>query len=395
MNILLVIHEQLDPNSGAAGSTFRIGEEYRKLGHNVHYYSMDRLPKKLPSLVQRFLFPEFVATQILQLSRKEHFDVIDASTGDAWFWAKLLRHFHNHPTLLVTRSHGLEHLKNLADREDARLGNLTLSWKYRFYRGSIQLWEVATSMQCADLVFLLNQQERSYAIECLNVKPERAHVFPNGIPDSFLKLPYEPLSDSKTSPLKIAQVSTYIPRKGIHYSAPALNRILRRYPNVQVSFFGTACFECQDVAQVYADFAPEVRDRIQVIPRFQHDQLPTLLRGYHIKLFPPLSEGFGKALVEAMACGLAPITTSTPGPMEIARDGHDAIVVPPRDSQAIENALERLINDRVYLEQLRCNAYSTAQHFSWQSIAQARLCAYEATIHQKNTALHKSYSFFK
>jgi glycosyltransferase involved in cell wall biosynthesis len=80
------------------------------------------------------------------------------------------------------------------------------------------------------------------------------------------------------------------------------------------------------------------------------------------------------ALPEAMACGLAPVTTATPGAMEIVRDGHDAIMIPPRDSQAIEQALERLISDRPYLERLRRNAYATAQRYSWTRIARENSC---------------------
>jgi glycosyltransferase involved in cell wall biosynthesis len=84
-----------------------------------------------------------------------------------------------------------------------------------------------------------------------------------------------------------------------------------------------------------------------------------------------------------MACGLAPITTATPGPMRIVRDGHDAIIIPPRNSQAIEQALERLINDRPDLDRLRCNAYATAQNYSWTRIARETLTFYEEALFEK------------
>lgn len=380
MKILLIIHEKFNPNSGSAGSTFKLGQAYQKLGHQVWYYSMDNLPRRLPALVKRFIFPEFVAAHVARLSVQQGLDVVDASTGDAWIWGKLSKGFRNKRPILVTRSHGLQHLKHLADLEDARQGNLRLSWKYPLYRGSLQLWEIKTSLRNADLVYLLNQQEAKYVVEQLDVKPECVHVFPNGIPDAFLNLPFEPLAKTEDSVVRIAQISTYIPRKGIHYSAPALNKILTCYPQVQVSFLGTECRECPTVNQVYADFDPALHDRIQVIPRYSHEKLPTLLKGHQIKLFPPVSEGFGKALVEAMACGLAPITTAAPGPLEIVQDGHDAIVVPIRDSQAIEKALEKLITNHSYLEQLRHNAYVTAQRYSWSRIAQDRLSGYKKVL---------------
>jgi glycosyltransferase involved in cell wall biosynthesis len=139
---------------------------------------------------------------------------------------------------------------------------------------------------------------------------------------------------------------------------------------------GTGC----PAEQVYADFKPELRDRVHVIPHYHHEQLPTFLQGHQIKLFPSLAEGFGIVLLEAMACGLAPITTAIDGPKEIVRDGQDGILIPPRDRQAIEQALEQLISDRPYLEQLRRHAYETAQNYSWRSVAQQQLALYEKAL---------------
>lgn len=73
--------------------------------------------------------------------------------------------------------------------------------------------------------------------------------------------------------------------------------------------------------------------------------------------------------MDAMACGLASVTTTTPGSMEVLSDRDNGILVPPRDTWAIENAVEPSITDRSYLEKLRRNSYATAQKYSWQRIA--------------------------
>ena len=379
MKILLTIHEKLDPDSGSAGSTFKIGQEYQKLGHEVFYYSFDDLPLVLPEKVKELVFPQFVAAKIRQLVARHNIDVIDSSTGDVWFWDKIFRSSSRSP-IVVTRSHGLEQMKHLQDKEDAARGDLELSWKYRLYRGSVKLWEVGHSIQHADSVYLLNTQEKNYVVEHLGVEPNKAHVFPNGIPDYLIGLPTDSLFEDRDAPIRIAQISTYISRKGIKYSVPAINRILLRYPQVEMSFFGTQCQECPDASLVYQDFNPKVRDRISVVPRFKHAELSELLKGHQIKILPSLSEGFGKALIEAMACGLAPITTATPGPREIVRDCHDGLIVPLRDSEAIEQALEQLIGDRKYLNFLRRNAYKTAQKYSWRRTAAARIAVYEENL---------------
>ena len=380
MNVLLTTHGCLDPNSGAAGSTLILGQEYQKLGHQVTYYSYNDLPKSLSDILKYFIFPLWVASFLWRQNSKKQFDVVDAHTGDLWLWAKWLSKLQRNSPLLVTRSHGLEHIYHLQLKEDEARGDLSLSWKYYLYRGGIHLWEVKQSLCHADLVFLLNSEEHKYAVEVLGISPDKVHTVANGIPDYLLNLPFEPIAEEDKT-IRIAQVGTFIQRKGIKFSVPALNNILSRYPNVEMSFLGTMC----SADEVYANFNPDVRDRISIIPRFNHETLPELLKGHHIKLFPPLSEGFGKALIEAMACGLAPVATAAGGPLDIISDRHDGLLVPLRDSQAIEQALEDLITDRSKLNKLRQNAYHTAQKYSWQSCAKERIALYEEALESKKS----------
>lgn len=372
MKTLFTFHYPSDRNAGAAGVTLRLAEEYQKRGHEAECYSLSDLPQSLPPLAKFVSFSGFVAAHIARSLDRGWIDVIDASTADAWIWGSLLQRFRKNRPLLVARCHGLEHIEHLEYLEEAGRGNLHLDRKYWLYRGSIRLWEAATSMRCADLVLLLNQRDRAYVVEKLGVHPDRAHVVPNGIPESMLNLPFEP-TPTATEPIRIAQVSSYIIRKGIQYGTPALNAILERYPNVEVSLLGTEI----PADQVIADFSPTVRDRVNVIPYYKNDTLSTLLKGHHIKILPTISEGFGVALIEAMACGLAPVTTTAPGPLEIVRDSEDGLIVPCRDQVALERAIETLILDRQKLDQLRRNAYQSAQRFSWSNIAEKNLNFYE------------------
>jgi glycosyltransferase involved in cell wall biosynthesis len=380
MNILLAIHHHLDPNAGAPGVTWKLGQEFQQLGHHVEYYSFDDLPSQLPGIVKAIAFPAFFAHHLTIARTKDRsLDVIDASTGDAWIWAKLRRNPVDR-SLLVTRSHGLEHIMHLEILAQARQENLHLSWKYPLYHGGWRLWEVAQSLKAGDLALLLNQADADYAIHQLGVDPDRVRVVANGIPARFLHLPFAPTPINDDRVISIAQIGSYISRKGIGYGVPALNRILQQHPYVTMSFLGTGC----SVERVHHDFDPSVRDRVWVIPHYDHELLPSLLQGHQIKLFPTLSEGFSLALPEAMACGLVPVTTTTPGPMEIVNESN-GILVPPRDTEAIVAAVELLLGDRAYLDRLRRSAYKTAQNYSWQQIAIDTLAVYQQALAAKNS----------
>ena len=212
-----------------------------------------------------------------------------------------------------------------------------------------------------------------FAINKLGVSIARARLSANGVSAEFLNLPFRAAPASLGNAIRIAQVGRYTRAKGAEYGARALNAILQRYPKVRVSFLGTGC----PAERVLADFEPELRDRIHIVPKFRNSDLPGLLQDHHIKLFPTLAEGFGVALIEAMSCGLAPVATAVPGPMEIVRDGVEGLIVPPRDSSAIESALHTLLQNRILLDHLRRNAHAAAQRYSLTTIAAARLALYE------------------
>jgi len=75
-------------------------------------------------------------------------------------------------------------------------------------------------------------------------------------------------------------------------------------------------------------------------------------------------ESFPLFPLEAMACGLAVITTQ-PGTEEFALHGRTAEIVQPRDVNSIAAGLRRLIDDAEYRCRLADNGRLEAQRFSW------------------------------
>lgn len=374
MRILLTIHHDLDPDSGAPGTTYHLAQEYRSRGHEVEVVDFALvLPSWLPEQARMVAFPWAVAAWLVRYGRQRAFDVIDASTGDAWLFGTFRRAFPKgvRSALLVTRSHGLEHTMSDQCRAEAARGGERLSWMYPLYHGGYRLWEVAQSMRKADTILFLNAFDRQVTVDRLGVCLERTQVERNGISDALIGLPLpQPLARGNGG---IAVIGSYVARKGVAYAAAALNAWLPRHPGWTVSFLGTGVGE----ADVLADYHASLHDRITVVPRYPNTELPRLLSDHHVHLFPTLSEGFGLALVEAMACGLAPVVSNVAGPIEIVRDGHDALVVPPASSAAIVEALNRLECDPTLLQKIRLEAHRTAQSYGWRDVAGERLAIYE------------------
>jgi len=75
------------------------------------------------------------------------------------------------------------------------------------------------------------------------------------------------------------------------------------------------------------------------------NDMADVFRQTHIVCLPSYREGLPKVLLEAAACGLAIVTTDTPGCREIVRDNINGLLVPVRDSGALAQALKCLIDN--------------------------------------------------
>jgi glycosyltransferase involved in cell wall biosynthesis len=85
------------------------------------------------------------------------------------------------------------------------------------------------------------------------------------------------------------------------------------------------------------------------------EDIPALLARMDAFVLPSFTEGCPHALLEAMAAGVAVIATEVGGVPEIVRDAHTGILVPPRDSDAIRDAMVRLMDDRSLRDLLSAN----------------------------------------
>ncbi len=96
-----------------------------------------------------------------------------------------------------------------------------------------------------------------------------------------------------------------------------------------------------------------------------------LLPACDVVAFPSLYEGLPLALLEAMAAGRAVVATDLPGIAEAARDGREALLVPPADPAALAGALARALGDA----ELRGRLGAAAARRCRERFAAARMVA--------------------
>jgi glycosyltransferase involved in cell wall biosynthesis len=96
-------------------------------------------------------------------------------------------------------------------------------------------------------------------------------------------------------------------------------------------------------------------------------QLPSLYRGAQALVFASLYEGFGLPLLEAMSCGTPVLTSNVTAMPEVAGDA--ALLVDPKSTEEIAEAMKRIVVDDSLRRQLRENGSARAALFSWNETA--------------------------
>lgn len=109
--------------------------------------------------------------------------------------------------------------------------------------------------------------------------------------------------------------------------------------------------------------------RVTWIKNVPHKKLPAMLNGASIFVLPSSFEGHPKALIEAMACGLAVVGADSPGIRELIRDGENGLLC-GTDPQSIRGSIQRLLENPTLRETLgrRAREYAVGD-FSLNRVA--------------------------
>ncbi|MBT6051574.1 MAG: glycosyltransferase, partial [Candidatus Scalindua sp.] len=104
------------------------------------------------------------------------------------------------------------------------------------------------------------------------------------------------------------------------------------------------------------------------------EDVENYLAASDIVVHPSYREGFSNALLQAGSMGLPSVTTNVSGCIDVIKDGETGLVVSPKDSVALEKALEVLILDKDKRVELGLNAYhhvaaNFASNIIWEETA--------------------------
>ena len=92
------------------------------------------------------------------------------------------------------------------------------------------------------------------------------------------------------------------------------------------------------------------------------------LHAADVFVYPAHQDGMSNALLEAMACGVAPVATRIPAVEGFLVHERNALLVPPFTPGDLSRALLRLMRDDQLREQLAQAAAQTAREYSVEDV---------------------------
>jgi glycosyltransferase involved in cell wall biosynthesis len=111
------------------------------------------------------------------------------------------------------------------------------------------------------------------------------------------------------------------------------------------------------------------------------DDMAQVIREAHVVCLPSYGEGLPKALLEAASAGRPLVATDVPGCREIARNGENALTVPPRDAGALARALERIVTDSALRQRLGARGREIVlADFSQETVLAQTLALYDRLL---------------
>ncbi len=336
------------------------------LGHDVHLWST--FPRSRfdlpPERIHSNLFPEVVFRLARKLGIENRGDLFKmASFGRSS--SRALRARAGREIFIGWSSFALESLRSISHdhrvivRDSAHLRAQLDILKEEYARFGLRLPNRSRALAreeeeyaLADTVVVLSRFAQQ-SFEKQGVASHKLRVLPLGA-DTRL---FQPLAkDRITLPLKVVYFGSVSIRKGVTYLLDAMKKLPAS--EAKLTVIGPVEAALSGLRAKH----PEV----EWLASKSHAELARLLPTFDVFVLPTLEDGFGQTLVQAMACGLVPISTDRCGAAEVLEQGVDGFVVPAGSSGAIASILQQLAQDPEKFYGLRSKVIAKARSLDWR-----------------------------
>lgn len=234
----------------------------------------------------------------------------------------------------------------------------------------------------ADVFTAVSRRTLDFAVAREGVVARRACIIPNGID----LLEWAALPDAATARAElglrpdgyvVATVGRLHEQKGHDYLLAATAKL-------------AAEFDCTVLIAGYGPLRQKLEERAQALGVAPHvrflgyrTDVPRLLAACDLFVLPSLWEGMSNALLEAMAAGKPVVATAIDGNIEQVSPGVTGLLAPPKDSDALAEAMLELARDPARAREMGAQGREKVRReFSLEAMTRAYVDLYTKLVSQ-------------
>ncbi|MBU4349100.1 glycosyltransferase family 4 protein [bacterium] len=223
----------------------------------------------------------------------------------------------------------------------------------------------------ADMVVAISQCTKNDILEYFDIAEDRIQVTPLAANDNYKRILDKEVIDGIKEKYGIDKnyvlfVGTLEPRKNIANLVRAYSILpdyLKRDHLLVI---------CGKKGEYYEEIFKTVEklgleDKVIFTGYVPDKDIPLLMNGAEIFVYPTFYEGFGLPLIEAMACGTPVISSNISSIPEVI--GNAGILINPNDVEELNDAILKLLTSETLKNQLSKKGLKQARKFSWKTTA--------------------------
>lgn len=174
----------------------------------------------------------------------------------------------------------------------------------------------------------------------------------------------------------VGNVAALVPHKGQRHFVEAAALVVREVPDARFVIAGEG-----ELRPTLEHLIKHLKlEKHVFLAGFRPDVL-SLHKAFDIFVMSSITEGLGTSLLDAMACGRPIVATTAGGMPEVVQDGTTGILVPPRDNQAMADAIVKLLKDEALRGRMGAAGLSLANaKFSAERMVADTLHVYEGVV---------------
>lgn len=238
------------------------------------------------------------------------------------------------------------------------------------------------AMLAADVITSPSDDLADFVAQDMHYPREQITIVRNPI-DPNVFSPEGPKALAADGKLKVLFVGRLEERKGIGDLVNAIPKVVKQFPSVRFVIIGDDTNNAKGQRSVLAELKDSLHQNnciqhVEFINRIPLIELPNYYRSADISIVPSVYDNSPYTCLEAMSCGLPVIGTSGGGTKEYIVNGESGVIIPPRDPEAIADALLNLLQNEQERKRLAANARQRVlDEFQRKAIAAKTVALYE------------------